>query len=53
MGICKLLAINIVAGGGAAGDGHGKYMPDTLLTGSKFWSELNIENRGIGTVLLG
>ena len=38
--------------GGAAGDGHGKDMLDTLLTGSKFWSELNIENHDIETILL-
>ena len=37
---------------GAASDRHGKDMLDTLLTGSKFWSELNIENHDIGTILL-
>ena len=52
VGIGNLLAINIVAGGGAAGDGHGKDMLDTHLTGSKFWSELNIENHDIETILL-
>ena len=31
---------------------HGKDMIDTLLTGSKFWSELNIENHDIETILV-